>query len=338
MGTVGQLIVGVVLLSWLTMSEAASGGTPTAKSGCQAQCGNVTIPYPFGIGAGCFVDKWFEIICKRENATPFLSRTKLEVIDISLQGTVRVRHPITFWNCSKETKQSPNLEGSPFVFSQKNMFTAVGCGAFGLIMSSSYVSTNIAGCMPICGKDGTTGTNLKNHSCNGVNCCQTNIPLYLNAFNTSFYAIDAEKQKVCKYAFLVDQEWFVSNSTSISAIEEMVSVPVVLEWELYHTAADVFGTFVETNSSTYSHHRCYVDGVASAYGCYKNSSCYTYFATSYSSPLFINQSRIQCGCGWGYQGNPYLVEGCKGKLSSTHIIYKIILVPKSISDITLGYI
>ncbi|KAF3444148.1 hypothetical protein FNV43_RR13838 [Rhamnella rubrinervis] len=248
---VGLLIVGVVLLSWLMMSEAASGGTPIAKSGCQTQCGNVTIPYPFGIGAGCFLDKWFEIICTRENTTPFLSRTKLEVIDISLQGSVRVRNPITFWNCNKETKQSPSLEGSPFVFSQKNMFTAVGCGAFGLIMTSSYVSTNIAGCMSICGRAGTSSTSqsLKNHSCNGVNCCQTNIPLYLNAFNTSFYAVDAEKEKACKYAFLVDQEWFVSNLTSISAIEEMASVPVVLDWELYYTAIDVFGFNVDADGA-----------------------------------------------------------------------------------------
>lgn len=125
---------------------------------------------------------------------------------------------------------------------------------------------------------------------------------------------------MCKYAFLVDQEWFVSNITDISAIEDMVGVPVVLEWELYHSAVEVFGTSLETNTSFLSDHRCYWDNVTSVYGCYRNSSCYTYF-TTYFSPLLFNQSRIQCSCGWGYEGNPYLLEGCKGKLSSIHSVH-----------------
>ncbi|KAM7489445.1 hypothetical protein LguiB_026929 [Lonicera macranthoides] len=54
----------------LTPSNAAAGianATNTAKPGCQRQCGNVVIPYPFGIGLGshCSIPNSpnFEINC-----------------------------------------------------------------------------------------------------------------------------------------------------------------------------------------------------------------------------------------------------------------------------------
>ncbi|KAH7511436.1 hypothetical protein FEM48_ZijujUnG0015000 [Ziziphus jujuba var. spinosa] len=300
---VGKMITHVLLLCFFVIEVAS--GAPTAKSGCQKQCGNVSIPYPFGIGSGCFLNEWFEVLCIKDNTIPLLRHIKQEVIEISVEaGTILVRNPITFWNCNRETRQSPNLEGSPFVFSQKNRFTAVGCGAFGLLISSK-LSTNIAGCMSTCGETG-------NHSCSGINCCQTNIPLNLNSFKTTFHAVDGEKEKVCKYAFLVDQDWFMSNFTDIYSFKEMVDVPVLLEWELYYSAFDVFGTSFETNKSTWSNPKCYWDSVNSEYGCYRNSTCYTYYNDiATSSSVIFNQSRVECSCGWGFEGNPYLIEGCK---------------------------
>nr|XP_048328282.1 wall-associated receptor kinase-like 6 [Ziziphus jujuba var. spinosa] len=94
----------------------------------------------------------------------------------------------------------------------------------------------------------------------------------------------------------------------------MVDVPVLLEWELYYSAFDVFGTSFETNKSTWSDSKCYWDSVNSKYGCSRNPTCYTYYngiATSSSSSVIFNQSRVECSCGWGFEGNPYLIEGCK---------------------------
>ena len=127
----------IVLFSWL-MNQVALGA-PTAKPGCDSHCGNVNIPYPFGIGPGCFLDHWFEIIC--QNSTngpkPLLNHTKLEVMEISVEGTLEVRHPITFFNCSNDTESgqnsNSNLEGSPFVFSQNNKFAAVGRGSIAFL-------------------------------------------------------------------------------------------------------------------------------------------------------------------------------------------------------------
>jgi glyoxylate carboligase len=41
-----------------------------------------------------------------------------------------------------------------------------------------------------------------------------------------------EGSKGCKYAFLVDQQWFAANFAHLKAVNKMESVPVVLEWWL----------------------------------------------------------------------------------------------------------
>ncbi|KAH7511438.1 hypothetical protein FEM48_ZijujUnG0015200 [Ziziphus jujuba var. spinosa] len=294
----------LLLFSWLMMNQVTSE-IPTSKNGCPSHCGNVSIPFPFGIKPGCFLDEWFEIICQNDNSSntipkPILNRTKLEVIEISVEGTFQVRNPITFLNCSdKQIRESTNLEGSPFKYSQNNKFAAVGCGAIALMNSGE---ASVGGCSSIC-NDTAYG-----NSCNGINCCQTSIPSNLKSFNTSFLNLPAEGSgNQCKFAFMADQRWLESGSTNISAIHEMVDVPVELIWELYHYSTyDIFGTFVETNSSGFLEYNCYTDIATSEYGCYQNSSCDVYIAN-------VNQPRLQCSCGssWTFEGNPYLLEGCK---------------------------
>jgi hypothetical protein len=62
-----------------------------ARPGCQVHQGNVFIPFPLRIGAGCYEDEWFEIICENtfSLSRPFLIRIKLEVLNISLYGTIQ---------------------------------------------------------------------------------------------------------------------------------------------------------------------------------------------------------------------------------------------------------
>ncbi|GKV26881.1 hypothetical protein SLEP1_g36099 [Rubroshorea leprosula] len=99
------------------MIESAAGQA-LVNPGCrQHSCGDVKIPYPFGIGVGCYMNTWFEVSCGR-NETPKLTSVDIEVLYFSLdQSTVAVKRPIIA-NCSGAiTGKSVNLSGSPFMSS-----------------------------------------------------------------------------------------------------------------------------------------------------------------------------------------------------------------------------
>ncbi|KAL6144174.1 hypothetical protein ACLB2K_054869 [Fragaria x ananassa] len=288
-----QFLLHITLFLWCVSITAIEAQQPLiAKPNCSSQCGNVSIPYPFGIGEGCYVDNWFKILCNQSTSppTPYLNYTSLhlEVLEISVAGTLKVRHPITVSdNCSdKQIRQAAYLSQSPFVFSQKNRFTVVGCGVVARLNSSSDGLIISATCSSQCGF--ASNATISSSTCNGSDCSQTSVPSFLSTFDTSFVSTT----NPCNYAFLADQEWFQSfadNSHNISArISDMDDVPAMLDWSLYHSIPDVFGT----------------SSIASD----RFVNCREY--SDYYSPTF-NSSRLECFCATGFEGNPYLLHGCQ---------------------------
>ncbi|KAF3545888.1 hypothetical protein DY000_02008483 [Brassica cretica] len=118
---------------------------PAALPNCIDQCNRagVRVPYPFGIGKGCYKSKWFEVVCNHSLhlSFPFLPSIGLDVISFSLtddfiyedrshkSNGFQIQSPRKTSGCSygKKDVQSLNLTGSPFFISDNNKFTAVGC-------------------------------------------------------------------------------------------------------------------------------------------------------------------------------------------------------------------
>ena len=170
----------------------------------------------------------------------------------------------------------------------------MSCDNLAYLLSNDS-SLVIGGCISVCEED-TIKTN--GSSCNGVDCSQTTIPSDLDAFTIRIQSMNElspfERTKDCKYASLVDQKWFEENLTNHFEVRKMSHVPVVLNWE------------INANLSFL------VMGIDSSH-----STCQ--FANR-SSSLGNMSSTFSCSCDSGFEGNPYLVDGCQGTLLALYQI------------------
>lgn len=135
---------------------------------CPSTCGGIEIPYPFGIGKGCYLNKWYEITCNTSISgkpdVPFLSLLNREVVNISLpsqfllydsnsmtHGSVRIINPITSKGCSSSDEDEPrsllNLTGTPFYVAASNTLVAIGCNNKA---SLTNVKPSMVGCISSC--------------------------------------------------------------------------------------------------------------------------------------------------------------------------------------------
>ncbi|GMN45945.1 hypothetical protein TIFTF001_015131 [Ficus carica] len=296
---VRQLFIPILLLSCLVTTTASEA--PMAKKKCQSRCGDIIIPYPFGIKKGCYVGDWFEVVCTSSTNQTVLKRINLKVNRIDIyDGTLDVQFPITFWNCGDEKTPQQNLsfKGSPFAFSEnKNKFIAVG-GGLASIISSKPDEPIVASCSSVCANVSV------NTRCNGVGCCKTSIPSKLQAFNASFditACSDQSSETDCRYAFIVKETWFSQNVTNISSLLKMTDVTVALNWGLDASKHENLGKSVGSFSLKSGKRKSTGTGY-----CNKSSD------TSFSS-LFTESGQLACYCNGSFEGNPYLPGGCVGK-------------------------
>ena len=290
-----QFVMRITILVLLTyeLAEIDAATAPMAKPACSSSCGNLEIPYPFGIGPGCYMDKLFEVVCNGtgSSAKAFLTSIDKEVRQINISNhpyssdpTVQVQMPIIYSKGCRSTGSDAALKisGSPFNFSvYHNTYISVGCDNFATITGLGPV---VFGCKSHCNKSNI----VEGTRCSGFNCCESSyFPSNQQEFHVEFRSINeskAREEDACKYAFLVDQNWLKSNKPDPSSVQYWETVPIVLEWaisNLTNNSRDMF----ESLKKRYAV-RCSFSDEA------KDFDSFT------------------CDCAYGFQGNPYLPSGC----------------------------
>ncbi|KAF5773711.1 putative protein kinase RLK-Pelle-WAK family [Helianthus annuus] len=297
-----QLLPVLVFCFCLPFTTAANTDTGNiAKPGCQAQCGNVTIPYPFGIGpSGCFIDPWFEITCNTSFIPPkhFYNKGNLtldyrEIFDISdstfrMSNTVASRCYDQYAHVTQEVQAATDMGiGSPFTFSQLNKFTLIGCGDLAFFYDPTHPLQT--GCLSLC----SSAKDVVNGSCTGGGCCQTSVVKGLNFYFMKQNPAGQNRSNIwsfcpCTYAFMGEQERFTFHGASDFIDPSfnnriMASVPILIDW--------VIGNL--TCSESLNKGRL---------ACQENSYC---IDSDTGVPGY------RCICNIGYQGNPYLHPGCQ---------------------------
>ncbi|KAK8703591.1 hypothetical protein V6N13_047242 [Hibiscus sabdariffa] len=209
---------------------AAEAQHYTRADACSGRCGNVDIPYPFGIEVGCYMNDWFRVTCNgtTDGPKPYITSIGLQLLNVSiLEGTVVVNNSITCSDCLKTDGEangvSVNLTDTRFSFSAfYNRFMSVGCGSLATFSLSPTDEYPVGGCMqPICG-NGTSDAG-----------CTTDFPWDLSSLAVNMKDIYPRNasSKECRSAFIVDQRYLeIIKHRNVAGNWTMTHVPVTLRW------------------------------------------------------------------------------------------------------------
>uniref|UniRef100_A0A453CHR0 Wall-associated receptor kinase galacturonan-binding domain-containing protein n=1 Tax=Aegilops tauschii subsp. strangulata TaxID=200361 RepID=A0A453CHR0_AEGTS len=290
-------------------------GIAVPSSDCPRQCGTVEIPYPFGIGANCSLSVGFNISCKVQDGVSRPFKGDFEVLDISLtHGTLRVLNYITAY-CYNASTTSMKFFGrydgyvgrpsSLYRLSDvQNKFTVIGCNALAFISDyngTGYQGLGVATCRNL--------SDLADGSCSGMGCSQTAIPKRMYYYDTTFLkgvnTSEIWEFNPCSYAVLMEAATFRFNTTYINTNKFNDTyngrVPMILDWAVRDVkSCDVAK---QNNMGTYA---CLSS----------NSDCVD----------STNDQGYTCNCTNGYEGNPYLQDGCKGVIMGLFGVMVIIMI------------
>ncbi|KAI3718019.1 hypothetical protein L1987_70003 [Smallanthus sonchifolius] len=278
----------IVILILILSTTKASSHSHVAQSlpGCPDKCGNITIPYPFGIGKDCSLSEAYQVKC----TTLQVSNATFKLLDISLHGHMRGLLPMAY-RCYNSTGSSfsnsdPKIRLSRFLISSKfNLFTTVGCESRAELKDLSdieFITESISR---------TKCERLVDGSCFGQGCMQVPLPFRLTKFLMHSHRVTKRvgnwSFNNCTYGFLVQKHQYRFQKSDLDNMKNR-SFPVVLEWTVGNTRCKD----AKKNQSSYI--------------CKENSICKDSHGQTDHGLTGYN-----CHCAPGYKGNPYLPNGCQ---------------------------
>ncbi|XP_006653831.2 putative wall-associated receptor kinase-like 16 [Oryza brachyantha] len=304
-----RAMIGAVVFQLLVTAAAAAtqAAGRVALLGCPESCGDVQVPYPFGIGDGCSYPG-FNLTCggdaHRTVPKLFLAtgNDSVEVLGISLlDGTVRIRsklfQSVLVGSTTNASWSWPGLPADgPFTVSTAyNWLVAFGCNIVAQLIphgDAAEGSTCAATCVDGWG-------NIAGPSCSGIARCRTSMGPGVRSYTIRVQNLADRPPfglSTQTAAFVAEQSWFSANENDmLNNLSNHLpftvrSVPVVLEWWLDLIRDEAFLPLSVGPNTT-------------------DFRCLSLNSSSYYNDL--NYDRRRCNCSQGYEGNPYLRNGCQ---------------------------
>ncbi|XP_060670593.1 wall-associated receptor kinase 2 [Ziziphus jujuba] len=250
--------------------------------GCLRHCEDVDIPYPFGITGNCSLNDNFLIHCDNSSGhlVPFIGNLTVRSISVE-QPQISILFDVAK-DCytksgeqivtkTKSTLKSPN---SMFSISTKNVFTIIGCESYSYL--TAYETNNESIYLTL----STTCRSIygvhTGPACSLPGCTSTDITDRLQNMTVEAYSYNRHNNtryfNNCTYAFVVEQNQFSFSRDYVTNFPQE-KLPLALDWSVSYDY-DACGR--------YSRRHGLEDG-----------------------------SGYYCQSMKGFQGNPYLNDGCQ---------------------------
>ncbi|EEC66631.1 hypothetical protein OsI_32876 [Oryza sativa Indica Group] len=294
---------------------------PITLPGCPDRCDNISIPYPFGVKEGCYFDGSFSVICDERTAFQatlgvpqvynmtgyYLGNSDdpavgivtnktwstVDLVDIDVVGgEARVSMPVSSDCSANDTYHALSIFvmtvnfTDTFLFSStRNALVGVGQSVQARVEGGLTSSNYSASCTLLFDAPSAA----QNGSCSGLGCCEADFPPGLSELG-----VGVRRQRntmwetfPCTYAMAVDRSWYNFSLQDIYGQRDYHKfprgVPIVLDFAIRNDSCPADGKTLPTACRS-GNSRC----VNATYG-----------------PGYL------CKCKDGFDGNPYLPDGCQ---------------------------
>ncbi|CAL5001349.1 unnamed protein product [Urochloa decumbens] len=321
---VAALLLQLVATAVAVAASDAPASANIARPGCESKCGKIEIPYPFGTTPGCYHSPGFLVTCYR-NTSKKGDEPKLllgggdgrQVLHISVQNsTMRISSEVWFVTVRDTSMKSFTVlpSGRPYVLSAAgNRLVHIGCG----FAASSWTAQGerpFNTCSSSCPEH--TPEKIRHSTCDGMGCCDAPIPAPpagggggLTSFRAQFQWTGKNRTGCpttspwitsdASVVAVASQWWRDANNRfmlkmSLLAVGHAsgIVIPAILDWA-YDNSSTCAEAAKRSDSGCVSKHSECVDSTGSASG-------------------------YVCRCLRGYEGNPYLSDGCQSPRNRRH--------------------